>query len=212
VCGRYALYAAPEDVARAFGLATAPPVAARWNIAPGGEVLAVRLGGAGRECARLHWGLVPHWASDPAAGPRPVNARIETAADRPLFRSAFRDRRCLIPASGFYEWRREGRRRVPFFVFPAHAPLIAFAGLWERWQSGGVLESCAILTAAAKGELRALHERMPLVLPPAAYDAWLERGKLPGANASAVELRFHRVSPAVNSAANDGPALILPAG
>lgn len=207
MCGRFALHASPEVVALQFGLADVPAFEPRYNIAPTTQILIVRQDGA----AMVKWGLVPRWAKDPSMGARMNNARAETVAEKPSFREAFRRRRCLIPASGFYEWKLEGKLKQPYYIHPAAGELFAFAGLWERWEGpGGPLETCAVITTEPNAVMAPIHERMPVIIAPADYGRWLGgAGELlgpcpPGAIAA------HSVSRAVNRAANDGPGLLLP--
>jgi putative SOS response-associated peptidase YedK len=128
MCGRYALHSNPEVVALMFGLSSIPAYAPRYNIAPASQVLIIRR----NEAAMVRWGLVPRWAKDPSIGARMNNARAETVAEKPSFRDAYRKRRCLIPANGFYEWKSEGGRKQPYYIYPASGELFSFAALWEQ--------------------------------------------------------------------------------
>jgi putative SOS response-associated peptidase YedK len=213
MCGRFALHAHPQVIALQFGLAATPEVAPRYNIAPSTEVLIVRAADDARHAVRARWGLVPHWARDPAIGARLNNARAETLAQKASFRDAFRRRRCLIPASGFYEWQRVAGRKQPYYVFPSRDALFAFAGLWERWRGpGAVLETCTVVTTAANAAMRAIHDRMPVIVAPRDHARWLD-----GAAADVQdllrpcdsgELVVRRVGRAVNDARNESPRLI----
>jgi putative SOS response-associated peptidase YedK len=182
MCGRFTLRTPERDVAEAFDLAPqslerAGPWRARFNIAPSQEVAAVRHDAAdrARELAWLHWGLVPAWADDPAVGYRMINARSETAATRPAFREAFRRRRCLVVGDGFYEWKRGAKPKQPYYIRLEQDRPFAFAGLWERWHKGdAAIESCTILTTRANELIAPLHDRMPVILDPKHYDAWLD--------------------------------------
>jgi putative SOS response-associated peptidase YedK len=191
-----------------------------YNIAPTQMVLAVRhLPQAGRpECVPLRWGLIPYWAEDMKVGPRMINARAETAATKSAFAPAFRQRRCLILADGFYEWQKNAGRKQPFYIRRADGKPFAFAGLWERWNKAEQpVESCTILTTDANDLVRPLHDRMPVILDPAAYDRWLDptchdptaiQGLLrPFAAAS---LTAYPVSTQVNNARFDDPVCVLP--
>jgi putative SOS response-associated peptidase YedK len=204
MCGRYALHASPEVVALQFGLASPPAFAPRYNIAPASQVLVVRQGGA----AMLRWGLVPRWAKDPSAGAKLANARAETVAEKPSFRDAYRRRRGLVPASGFYEWQAAGRRKLPWYIRPAQGELLALAAIWERWND---LETCALVTTEANETMRPIHDRMPVIVAPADYAAWLggAAGLLRPCPSGAIAA--HRVGTAVNQARNEGAALIEPA-
>ena len=211
MCGRYALHSSPEIVALAFGLPEIPAFGPRFNIAPASQVLIVRQGGGAPDAAQVRWGLVPRWAKDPAIGAKMNNARAETVAEKPFFREAYRKRRCLIPADGFYEWKTEGGRKQPYYVRPAGGGLFAFAGLWETWNGPGlVLETCAVITTDANAKMAAVHERMPVIVPPPHYSAWLSgaEGLLLPCPDEAIAIR--RVGRAVNHARNEGPGLIEP--
>jgi putative SOS response-associated peptidase YedK len=176
MCGRFTQRADAKALARAFGVAEVPVVEARYNIAPTQDVLAVRAGADGCEATFLKWGLVPSWAKDTSMGARLINARSETVAEKPAFRRAFNQQRCIIPADGFYEWQRTGGRRQPFFFRLRDERAFGFAGLWERWEGEGgrVLNSCAILTTEANEVLRPVHDRMPVILHPEDYELWLD--------------------------------------
>ena len=178
MCGRFTLRASPEAVADEFGLDEVPELSARHNIAPGREIATIRAGGAGaaRICAMHSWGLVPGWAKDPAIGQRMINARAETVAEKPAFRSAFRRRRCLIPADGFYEWASGPAPKQPYHIAREDGALFGFAGLWELWQArdGREITSCTIVTTRANATLQRVHDRMPVILDPADYAAWLD--------------------------------------
>ena len=216
MCGRYALHSKPEVVALAFGLDAVPPYAARYNIAPTTPVLAVREPGGVREGALLRWGLVPRWAKDPSMGARMNNARAETVAEKPSFREAFRRRRCLIPADGFFEWKPEGGVKQPYYITPSAGGLFAFAGLWEEWQGPeGPLQTCCVVTTDANGPMAEVHERMPVMIEKADWARWLECK--PGNTVSDLlhappddAIAIRRVSRAVNNARNDLPQLIEP--
>ncbi len=217
MCGRYVLASPGEALAEHFRLAAVPDVAPRYNIAPTQVAPVIRAAeGGGRELVAMRWGLVPGWAEDLAIGARMINARAETLATKPAFRAAYRRRRCLVPANGFYEWKPAGRRKQPYYCHLEGAPLLAMAGLWEAWRSpeGEVVTTYTIVTTDANEEMRALHDRMPLVLLPDAYDAWLTA---PSPDSlltplSGARLVAHPVSLRVNNAANDDASLVAPAG
>ena len=202
-----------------FDLAGFPELAPRYNIAPTQPVAVVRVGEAGRQFVRLRWGLVPPWAKDTKVAP--INARSETAADKPLFRAALRKRRCLVPPSGFYEWLALAgeRRKQPYCFRPGDERPWAFAGLWERWQGpDGPVESCAILTTTANELVRPVHDRMPVILPRQHWAAWRgpalqEAGELVPLLRPypADALRAYPVGTVVSNPRNDGPACLEPA-
>ena len=175
MCGRYAQRTDAKKLAREFKVADAPSVEPRYNIAPTQDVLAVSETGDGREMRFFKWGLVPSWAKDTSMGARLINARSESVAEKPAFREAFKQRRCIIPADGFYEWQRTGGRKQPFFFRMRDEHPFGFAGLWERWEGedGEVINSCAILTTEANEVLRPVHDRMPVILHPDDYELWL---------------------------------------
>ncbi len=222
MCGRYSLTSPMEAVRRLFDFPERPNLAVRVNIAPSQDVAAVRLeedGASERHFVWLRWGLIPSWAKEPGMGNRMINARAETIAEKPAFRAAFRRRRCLIPADGFYEWKTERGRKQPYRIAMESGATFAFAGLWERWEGpggDGAIESCTIVTTEANARLQAIHHRMPVILAPEAYDLWLDP-ETPGARVQSL-LRpapsewftCFRVSPKINSPANDDPALIEP--
>lgn len=222
MCGRFAFFSSHEAMLRVFGLPPqSPEVAPRWNIAPTQPVPAVRAGPQGqRRLSMLHWGLVPSWAKERAIGARMINARAETVAEKPAFRSAWKQRRCLVLADGYYEWQATAAGKQPWFIRRADREPFGLAGLWESWvESPGAepLESCTILTTAAPPSLAAIHERVPVVIPATAFDRWLApQGVDLDAFAallvapSAGSLQAHRVGRAVNNARHDGPELIEP--
>jgi putative SOS response-associated peptidase YedK len=216
MCGRFLLMTSGRDVAEEFSLADFPELFPRYNIAPTQAVLAVRAAVAGREGALLRWGLVPSWARDTKQAP--INARAETAADKPMFRAALRKRRCLIPADGFYEWVALAgeKRKQPHCFRPRDGRPWAFAGLWERWEGPeGVVESCAILTTEANELVRPVHERMPVILPAQHWPAWLDPAAQDAAAVvpllrpyPADAMRAYPVGPLVNNPRNDGPGCL----
>ena len=195
----------------------------RYNIAPSQEVAVVRDGDGGRSLSMLRWGLIPGWAKDPAIAYKLINARSETVSGKPSFRSAYRRRRCLIPADGFYEWTRRGKTKQPWLIGPRDGGVFAFAGLWERWtvpegaaltgslaelRPGDVVETCTILTTAANGVVARVHNRMPVILPPGAFDPWLEGEEVPLGPCPADAMTIHPVSTLVNKPANDDPRCV----
>jgi putative SOS response-associated peptidase YedK len=222
MCGRYTLASSnPGQLRTRFPLGESLEIRRRYNVAPGDDVLAV-IGPDGEHRAQgtlLRWGLVPSWAGDPSemAG-KTINARAETVAERPAYRQAFERRRCLIVADGFYEWSGG----VPHWIAPADGEPFAFAGLWSSWRPRGAspelepLRSCAIVTTAAAGPIRALHDRMPVILDPAGESTWIDPATPAGElhallePARAPELEFRPVSRAVNDARHDAPDCLDP--
>ena len=222
MCGRYAFYSPAEAVKRTFALDFSPELDPRYNIAPTQSVPALRVAEEGsRRLVMLHWGLVPRWAKERAIGNRMINARSETLAEKPAYRDAFRRRRCLVLADGWYEWQPAAGGKQPWFVRLRDPRPIAFAGLWERWKdpAGEMLESCTIVTTDASESIRKIHERMPVVLPEQAWDRWMDPAytdtealsKTLGPYDSKA-LQAWQVSRLVNAPKNEGAKLIEAAG
>ena len=220
MCGRYSLTTAPEALRRLFDFDTTPNLQPRYNIAPTQSAPVVRpAANGGRELAMLRWGLIPSWAKEASIGNKMINARSETVAEKPSFRSAFRHRRCLVPADGFYEWRREGEIKQPYRIGMKGGAAFAFAGLWESWPGNDddAVETFTILTTEANRRLGPIHARMPVILAPDAYDAWLaaESGSRDDALGllrpfAEAPMAFYRVSTRVNSPRNDDPDCLAP--
>lgn len=219
MCGRYVLTVTGRVLARLFDLDEIPDVAARYNIAPTQQVPIVRVGTSGRRLDAVRWGLIPPWAKDPAIGNRMINARAETVAEKPAFRSAFRRRRCLVPATGFYEWRREGGRKQPYLVRFADERPFAIAGLWETWRQpeGAPVESCVLITTRPNPVVARLHDRMPVIIPRPQHDRWLEPAERNPEQLRNLlvphppeEMEAFPVSLRVNNPANDDPLCTRP--
>jgi putative SOS response-associated peptidase YedK len=178
MCGRFTLTVSSEVLAEHFGLEAVPPLEPRFNIAPTQAVAVVwvRPARQRRELAILQWGLIPSWAEDPTIGSRLINARAETVSEKPAFRVAFKYRRCLMLADGFYEWKGKGKYRQPYYFRLKDGRPFAFAGLWEHWMGadGSDIETCALITTEANPRVRSIHERMPVILRPEDYDFWLD--------------------------------------
>jgi len=210
MCGRFAYHATAAEFEAQFG--TAPPEGLQpsWNITPQRPIPAVREDGA----CLLHWGLLPFWAKDRKLAYKTINAKAETVADKPAFRAAWRRRRCLIPASGWYEWQQGADGKQPWYIRPAGGGLLAFAGLWEHWEgkgedAGTTVASCSIITTAANARCAGIHERMPVVVLPPDYQRYLEA---PRSDLLAPcpddYLESYPVSRRVNSPKNDSPELV----
>ena len=216
MCGRFTLTASPRELARHFELEETPELRARFNAAPGQAVASVRRAG-GRVLEMRRWGLVPPWVRDPRTGLRCINARAESADRKAAFRRAYRERRCLVPADGFYEWGRGSG--LPYRVTLGDGALFGFAGLWEEWRGpeGEAVDSCAILTTEASEPLQRIHGRMPVILDAADYAAWLDpdlrdAARIAGLLGRACRegLRAQRVGRRVNDVAADDAGLLEP--
>ena len=220
MCGRFSQRTPAKKIADKFKVEEVPPLVERYNVAPTQAVLGIRAVDEVREATFFKWGLVPHWAKDPAIGNKLINARAETVTEKPSFREAFLRRRCLVPADGFFEWSRQGDRKRPYyFRMKNDGEPFAIAGLWERWEGGdgGPLETCTLLTTEANDLLTPYHDRMPVILEPEDYALWL------GDDARQLELVpdllrpypaskmiGYPVSTAINSPYNEGVELIEP--
>lgn len=221
MCGRYTLSTRPEVIAEMFGVVEVPRIEPRFNIAPTQSVPVVREDArrGERSVALLHWGLIPSWAEDPRIGNKMINARSETVVSKPSFRSAFKSRRCLVVTDGFYEWRKTPGGKQPYLIRRPDASPFAFAGLWEFWRGAGEpIESCTILTTEANELMRPLHDRMPVILAPESYEAWLDPSNKDTDRLQELlvpepdgKLVAFPVSKRVNSPSNDDPSLVEPA-
>jgi putative SOS response-associated peptidase YedK len=222
MCGRFALTVDPADLQDTFpGFIFPAQTAPRFNIAPSQAILALPNDGTGN-ADFLTWGLIPSWAKDPSIGNRLINARAETLAEKPAFRSSYKYRRCLIFADGFFEWQvqAESRIKIPHFIRLKSGAAFAFAGLWDHWQSpdGSEVRSAAIITTTPNELIAPIHNRMPVILSKNAYAQWLESSPQHPEQLQpllrpypAGELTAYPVSPMVNSPANDRPEIVVPA-
>ena len=221
MCGRYTLTSSSKTLAEAFDLSTPPPVAPRYNIAPSQPIAAIRTNFKGdREFTFMLWGMIPFWLKSPTdKGPRPINARAETLAEKTMFKGPLRHRRCLIPADGFYEWQKVGQTKRPHYIHYPDLRPFAFAGLWSLWSgpNGEELDSCTIVTTAANENIQTIHTRMPVILPPDYYDAWLDPQQQ--STTAAIELlqntnrdamRIAEVSTSIDNPSNDLPECLEP--
>jgi putative SOS response-associated peptidase YedK len=220
MCGRFSL-GATIRVAQVFDVPDWPDMPPRYNIAPGQDIAAViqNRETASREFRPLRWGLVPFWAKEGSIGNRLINARAETVATKPAFRTPFRERRCLVPADGFYEWERQGRRKQPWHIRMRDARPFAFAGLWDRWQptEGAPVETVTIVTTVPNALVGRIHDRMPAILPGTAYDLWLDPAVQDVERLHALlrpypedEMLAYPVGTQVNNPASDSADLVIP--
>ena len=219
MCGRYTLTSSPEALRALLRYVEQPNFPPRYNIAPSQPIAIVRLVDGQRHFALVRWGLLPSWVKDPKTFSLLVNARGELAAEKPAFRAAMKRRRCLIPADGFYEWQAAGDRKRPFYVRAKSGEPLAFAGLWETWTgpNGEELDTAAIVTTRANKTLSPIHDRMPVILAPEAFDLWLNTNEVDTTTAAALIapapdslLEAYEISTAVNRTANDNPKLLEP--
>ncbi len=220
MCGRFTLQTPGEEIASLFDLPSVPILAPRYNIAPTQPIAAVRInpGADRRELTFFNWGLIPSWADDPSIGSRMINARAETAAEKPSFRAAFKYRRCIVPADGFYEWQKQAGGKQPYFIGMADGGPFGFAGLWEHWErDGSEIESCTILTTEPNDLMATLHNRMPVILHPDDFDEWLTADVKKSDMLRhllrpfpADPMNAYPVSTLVNNPRNEDPSCILP--
>jgi putative SOS response-associated peptidase YedK len=217
MCGRYAVTSAPEAIRALFGYAEQPNFPPRYNIAPTQPIAIVRMMDGKRQFALVRWGLLPSWVKEPKNFTLLINARGESVMDKPAFKAAMKYRRCLVSADGFYDWKATGTRRQPHFVRARSGAPLAFAGLWETWTgpNGEELETAAIVTTRANRALADIHERMPVIVPPDAFDLWLNCAAVDAETAATLIapapenlLEAYEVSTAVNRTANDHPQLV----
>ncbi len=221
MCGRFARIMPIRDIIKAFSVdEVVSDIQPSYNIAPGGGIVIIIQKDGRRILDDFRWGLVPHWAKEPSIGNKMINARSESVHQKPGFRSAFKSRRCLIVASGFYEWKREGRAKIPYYIRLSDRDSFAFAGVHETWTSkdGAELRTCAIITTGSNDIIRPIHDRMPVILPSESERAWLDPATTVE-NALALlapypteEMNAYQVSALVNSPRNDMPDCIAPAG
>lgn len=224
MCGRFTQHLTWTELVELYRITepdTPLNLPARYNVAPTQQISVIRPAeDGGRALARMHWGLIPSWAKDIKIGANMINARGETVASKPAFRSAFKRRRCLIPADGFYEWQAQSDGpKQPFYITSVDQRPLTFAGLWECWRDadGEPIESCTIVTVEPNEVMRKLHNRMPVILPRDVHDAWLDVGRVQGAEAQALltpctadALALRPVSRRVNNVRNDDADCIVP--
>lgn len=221
MCGRYVISSPYDIIMESFSIdSTKIDVTPNYNACPTQYIPAILIENGKNVLTKMHWGLVPPWAKNKSISVKMINARSETISEKPSFRNAFKKRRCLIPANGYYEWKGEKGDKEPYYITSATGELFAFVGLWERWtdrESPDIapLDSCTIITTAASPLIKHIHDRMPVILAPQYYEAWLNP-KLEDSNelyrilqtGAIQEMKYYPVSKAVNSVRNNGPELI----
>jgi putative SOS response-associated peptidase YedK len=222
MCGRFTLHTSESRIREAFNLEHSAPLGLkpRYNIAPSQQVPMVRDTESGLEMVMAKWGLIPHWSKEAKTKYSTINARIESVAEKPTYRTAFKHRRCLIPADGFYEWKVVDGRKIPHHIRMRDGDVFAMAGLWDRWECEGVcLESCSIIVMPANDVMQSLHERMPAIIAPAHYDLWLDARVTDKAEIMSYlnsepssQLVTYPISPWVNSPKHDDERCMQPAG
>jgi len=217
MCGRFATTLPNDAMAQLFAAQPANdlPIVPNFNVCPTTGVHVVQSGETGRQLVSMRWGFLPHWYQTTSAGPLLINARSETIAQKPAFAKACRERRCLIPATGFYEWTKDDQdRRLPWYIRRRDGTPLAFAGIWQSWGQDDPVNTCAIVTTSANQTMSPIHHRMPLILEPRDWALWL--GELGQGAATLMQpgdedvLEYHRVDPAVNSNRASGPELVEP--
>ena len=220
MCGRFGLSYPRATLVNWYRASAMPDIAPRYNIAPTTDIVVIRDSDAGRAGSMMRWGLIPHWAKGTRTQPLLHNARSETIAEKPAFRNSFHHRRCIVPASGFYEWQRlpDGKKQ-PFFICARDGNPLSFAGIWAGTSTaeGVVIESCTIVTTDCNALMQPIHDRMPVILQEDAWDTWLTPAALPDAVLLPLlkpfppdQMQLWAVSPAVGKVANQGPELIRP--
>jgi putative SOS response-associated peptidase YedK len=219
MCGRYVIMSPPEALRLLFGYSEQPNFPPRYNIAPTQPIPVVCLENGGRRFRLMRWGLLPAWVKDPRSFTLLINARAETALEKPAFKNAMKRRRCLVPADGYYEWQSSGKTKQPYFIYSRDCQPIGFAGLTETWigPNGEELDTVALVTAAASADLAVLHSRMPVTIAPRDFDRWLDGNAVDAEEAAGLLITpepgafvWHPVSTRVNRAAEDDAQLILP--
>lgn len=221
MCGRFSEKSDPSKTRQVFRLLSIPNLVPRYNIAPTQNVSVVGLGKEGPSLIQMRWGLIPSWSKDPKAGAPLINARSDTVAVKPAFREAFRKRRCLIVADGFYEWTGEKEQKQAWYITLKSGEPFGFAGLWERWRppanaEGEPILSATIVTTDANDAIAHIHHRMPVILNPADHGTWLDPNAEPERLSALLKplpsdaVRFYKVGKAVNAVRNDGPDCVAP--
>ena len=221
MCGRFTLHAPAAQIRESFNLPDLPDreLKPRYNIAPSQDVAIIRDTGTGREMVMARWGLIPCWSKESSTKYSTINARTESVAEKPTYRTSFKRRRCLIPADGFYEWKQDAGNKVPHHIRMKDGKVFAFAGLWDHWEGEDAsIESCTIIVMPANAVMKPIHERMPAIIAAEDYDGWLDSGVTDKQeimqyldSAPSTQLTAYPVSTLVNSAKNNDEGCIRPA-
>lgn len=210
MCGRFTLTSEIKAIRDHFSAIGQVDFNRSYNITPSQHIPVIRPSTSGREVALCHWGLIPHWAKQDNKY-RAINARAETLSEKPFFRDAFRQRRCLIPANGFYEWKKENGSRQPWYINLTNSPIFAFAGLWETWQGNdNTVESCTIITTPANKQMQPIHDRMPAIISHEDYEEWLNTGTDKLLVPYQGDMECYPVNKAVNNPRNNSIDLVKP--
>ena len=219
MCGRYFIVMTPAMMRALLGYSEMPNFPSRYNVAPTQPIPLVRMWERQRQFVLMRWGLLPSWVKDPKAFTLLINARADTVNEKPAFRNAMKRRRCLIPADGFYEWKRNGATKRPHLIRMKDSQPFAFAGLWETWigPNGEEVDTAAMITTEANAMMAPIHHRMPVILSPDKFDMWLDCASVSAVDASTLlvpapdaAMEAFEISPAVNRVANDGPEIQQP--
>ena len=209
MCGRFSVISNSKKVEEHFRLMRSGEFIHSYNVNPSNNIPVVRLEDGDRILENMHWGLIPHWAKDKKI--KPINAKAETIGQKPFFRSAFKKSRCLIPANGFYEWKRANNHKQPYYFKLRGSELLAFAGLWDHWEhEGEMIDSCTIITTEANDVMLPVHDRMPVIQDPEDYDTWLLEGNKSLLHPYSGDMIVYPVSTAVNNPKHNGKDLIEP--
>ena len=209
MCGRFALHSSQKELEEYFNLENAEPVIQRYNIPPSTAIPIIRTHEEQLAMVNCHWGLIPHWSKDKKI--QPINARAETIANKPFFKTSFRNKRCLIPANGYYEWKNEGGKKQPYYCKLRNYETFAFAGLWDRWEQGEiVIESCTIITTEANISTSSIHHRMPVILDPENFTLWLDKADPSLLEPYPGRMKCFPVSSEVNNPINNSKSLLQP--
>ena len=209
MCGRFSIISNSKIISEHYDLVNTGEFTKSYNVTPSSNIPVVRLDDGARKIAICNWGLIPHWARDSKF--KPINAKAETIAEKPFFKSSFKNKRCLIPANGFYEWKGKKGQKQPYYIKFEDDRLFSFAGIWDHWENGNkIIESCSIITTSANELMQPIHHRMPVILKPGDYDDWLKIGDKTLLKPFDEEMICYPVSTKINNPKNNGVDLVQP--